>query len=467
MTTTEPTATDKEGMFWGIVGLAFLGLFRLIVAVVRFMPRTLGWIALALIVQSVSWLTVLVLVLMVAVNWAGRLPAVAFLFHISPAQDWLRARARRRAKKSAEAGAEVLEQIGFGGQLVEGWLYEEGNVRRLAMRTRSGRVGLPEVTAAADRASAYMNAETVTVEETTPGEYQIRWFKVAPADPLASTQPLTAAHAPESVHAVTYGTFSNGKSCIFDFANKSGGVVGGVPGSGKSAGLTAMLAGMCSLPNVQFLVIDGKGGSDWEWIESRATWMNDDEDFGAIITALEAVTATMRERVSTLKSLTGSPNIWHTGPTVEMPLLMVVVDECQTFYDSKGMSKEKKLESERITALVTNLVKKGRSAGIFVWSITQKPTADSLPTGLRDNSAVRWACRVMTAEAEVAILGDRGTPSAVELPSALPGAAIIVTETGDRDRIRFDYLPDSAAEAAAQASAHLRRPITTPAPVAG
>lgn len=467
MSTTETTRKPEDGIFWPIVGLALLGLVRLTWATVKFMPRTLAWLALVVLTQSVAWLSVLVLVLAVAVNFSKLVPKAGLLFKISPAQDWISSRTRRRNNRAAKAGAVVLEQIGFGGQLVEGWLYEEGNLRRLAVRTLSGRVGLPEVKAAAERGTAYMQCATVTVTETAPGEYQIGWFKIAPADPLASALPLMFPHAPESVHAVPYGTSQTGAQLVFDFDNKSGGVIGGVPGSGKSAGLTCMLAGMASLPNVQFLVIDGKGGSDWSWIADRATWINDDDDFGAIITHLETITAIMRDRVQTLKSLTGSPNIWHTGVTVEMPLLVVVIDECQTFYDSKGMPKEKKLESERITALVTNLVKKGRSAGIFVWSVTQKPTADSLPTGLRDNSAVRWACRVMTAEAEVSILGDRGQPSAVDLPSSLPGAAIIVSETGERDRIRFDYLPDAAAEAAAQASAHLRRPITAPAPVAG
>lgn len=455
MTTAAKPKTPQESEFWPIVGFTFVCLWN----IVRFMPRTLSWLALVLLVHDVVLLSVLGLVLMVGVCWARRVPPVAWLFQISPAQDWLSSRARRRNIRASKAGSVVLEQIGLGGLASEGRLYEEGNVRRLAMRTLSGRVGLSEVTAAADRGTAYMRCETVAVEETTPGEYQIRWFKVAPADPLGQARPLTAARSVESVNRVPYGVDEQGEIVYFDYSGKAGGVVSGVPGSGKSAAITSMLASMASLPEVQMLIIDGKAGTDFEFMESRAEWHHTD-DFAATIEALERVTAVMRERVATLKSVTGSSNLWHTGPDAErFPLLLVVVDECQTFFDSRGMSKEKKAQAESITALVQTLIKVGRSAGIFTWCLTQKSTTDSLPSGIRDQAAVRWACRVMTSEAEVAVLGNRGMPSPVDLSAALPGSAIVQAEDGSRRRVRFDYLSENLAEQAVLASAHLRRPI--------
>lgn len=87
---------------------------------------------------------------------------------------------------------------------------------------------------------------------------------------------------------------------------------------------------------------------------------------------------------------------------------------------------------------VATIVRKGRSAGWCVMLLTQKPTADSIPTNIRDNCVVRFALRVITREAAEAVLGmiPDNDPKPTEIPSKRCGGAV-----GHTMSIRFDYLP--------------------------
>lgn len=261
------------------------------------------------------------------------------------------------------------------------------------------------------------------------------------------------------------GVQEDGSPLLASFANQSGAVVGGVPGSGKSAGATSIIAQLCVDPAAQFVVIDGKGGSDWSWVAPRAALVNtDDENLEAVKAQLLAVTGLMRWRLQTQKERRGASNFWHAGATADDPFVLVVIDECQTFFDPKEhMTKEAKQLSQEIAALTVNLVKKGRSAGVFVMSITQKPTSDSIPSALSANCGVKWACRVETRAAEESILGARpdGTPDSASptlIPETRPGG-VTVKRGGEWVRARFAYTPEAEAAAVAEGYASLRIPF--------
>lgn len=261
------------------------------------------------------------------------------------------------------------------------------------------------------------------------------------------------------------GVMEDGSPLLATFANQSGAVVGGVPGSGKSAGATSIIAQLCADPAAQFIVIDGKGGSDWAWVAPRASLLNtDDENLEAVKDQLLAITGLMRWRLRTQKERRGTSNFWHAGATADDPFIVVVIDECQTVFDPKEhMTKEGKQLSQEIAALTVNLVKKGRSAGVFVMSITQKPTSDSIPSALSANCGVKWACRVETRAAEESILGARpdGTPDSASptlIPETRPGG-VTVKRGGEWVRARFSYTPEAEAAAIAERYARLRLPF--------
>lgn len=300
------------------------------------------------------------------------------------------------------------------------------------------------------------------VECTAVGAAFVR-VTVRSRDPFANAAVTSSGGSLAT--GIPCGVMEDGSPLLATFANQSGAVVGGVPGSGKSAGATSIIAQLCTDPAAQFIVIDGKGGSDWAWVAPRASLLNtDDENLEAVKDQLLAITGLMRWRLQTQKERRGTSNFWHSGATADDPFILVVIDECQTFFDPKEhMTKEDKQLSQEIAALTVNLVKKGRSAGIFVMSITQKPTSDSIPSALSANCGVKWACRVETRAAEESILGARpdGTPDSASptlIPETRPGG-VTVKRGGEWVRARFSYTPEAEAAAIGQRYANLRIPF--------
>ncbi|MFI2105473.1 FtsK/SpoIIIE domain-containing protein [Isoptericola sp. NPDC019693] len=286
-------------------------------------------------------------------------------------------------------------------------------------------------------------------------------------DPLAAPIETSLVPPADDLKAVPVALGEDGRWVTRSLANVSGEVVGGVPGSGKSAAVTSVLCRLAQNPCVQFVVVDGKGGSDLSWIQPRAAvWTNEDEDLATVATVTDDVRSLLRQRLRTQMRDRGASNFWDLPLVPEHPLIVVVVDEVQTYTDTRGMPKDAKALAERITANLVSCVKKGRSAGVLVIAMTQKPTSDALPTALRDNASVRTAFRVLTREAAVSVLGDAVHASDVsptDIPRSMPGVAVVVDESGAMVRVRFPYVSEHAAAGIARRTAAMRRELTTEA----
>ncbi|MXI72589.1 hypothetical protein GR255_26950, partial [Mycobacterium tuberculosis] len=90
--------------------------------------------------------------------------------------------------------------------------------------------------------------------------------------------------------------------------------VAGVPGSGKTAGLTSFLLPVALSEDVELNIIDGKGGHDWAAYKPIcAYYSNDDEDLQAMKDYLEAAVEDMRERVQTMPAKLGVANFWSAS----------------------------------------------------------------------------------------------------------------------------------------------------------
>ena len=81
--------------------------------------------------------------------------------------------------------------------------------------------------------------------------------------------------------------------------------------------------------------------------------------------------------------------------------MLVVFDELAYFSATVGEAKQQK----EFVALVRDLVARGRAAGIIVVAATQRPSADIIPTSLRDLFGYRWAFRCTTDASSDVILG--------------------------------------------------------------
>lgn len=130
---------------------------------------------------------------------------------------------------------------------------------------------------------------------------------------------------------------------------------------------------------------------------------------------------------------------------------MLILDEVQEFLETSGVDKERKAKAEEATRLLTSLVKRGRSAGLFVVMHSQKVDSSAIPTRLRDQCAIRLSGRQMTVEGSCAALGavNDGDPAPHRDISANAPGRMIVSDVTDRAQlIQAFYAPPEVLVAA-------------------
>lgn len=250
--------------------------------------------------------------------------------------------------------------------------------------------------------------------------------------------------------SVQFGIQEDGEPAIWQYANQGGGIVGGVPGAGKTVWATLVVGPLLLTPYAQVHIIDGKGGLDWNWAKEKAdSFSNESEDFEVVADQIDQLNRFMKDRLKNIPE--GQPtNFWRRKPSTDEPFVVLAIDECQTYFDSSGKSKEDKVQIARINAAVENIVKKGRSAGVFILLMTQKPTSESIPTAIRDNAGTRICFHVKARAAETAVLGDMPdtldeVARAISIPPNRIGGAVMADESGRRVYVRASYLPEETA----------------------
>ncbi|MBV5246931.1 cell division protein FtsK [Mycolicibacterium sp. PAM1] len=295
---------------------------------------------------------------------------------------------------------------------------------------------------ASGRLATALMVPSVVVSEPKPGVFQL---DLRVRDPLGTPVTLDSVK-PLTDWVLQLGTDEHGNSKSIPISNVSGVVVGGLPGSGKTAWLTQTLASFSGCDSAQMVVVDGKGGMDLSALRPRSyRFVDDDMDLDAVIGALHEVKELVRERSQNLHDLLGTSNFWNHGPTPEVPVVLVLIDECQTFLDPRQLvGKENKAKGTEIHALVSFLVRKGRSAGVVTILTTQKPTADSLPTDIRDNSSVRVCFGVQSRYAAEAVLGDDWSADSPASPLGAPVGVGVASVDSAFVRFRAPYVREAA-----------------------
>lgn len=299
-----------------------------------------------------------------------------------------------------------------------------------------------------------LNARRVSHEDRGDGALAIKMWKHDPLDePFVLEEP--ASLDPASM-TIACAINEIGEPANLSFKGNAGMLVAGMPGSGKTAGVTSFLLPLALSDDVALSVIDCKGGADWENYSEVADEYLSDSDTLEGLTEIRDLIARLKdemvERINDQKADLGNSNFWNNALEARRAhgyrFRLLVVDECQELFISTT-DKEKKALLAEIGTMLTSITKRGRSAGICIIYITQKPTADSIPTGIRDNCALRIAFRLSTTQAEEAVLGATGDiarPSATEIPANRPGGAIIATDSGAYEAVRFGFMPEEAQE---------------------
>lgn len=174
--------------------------------------------------------------------------------------------------------------------------------------------------------------------------------------------------------------------------NENSTMVAGMPGVGKSGALRAILVGAAHREDVAIIGLDAKRVELRPW-EPRLTRLAVDLD--DITLTLRALVDEMERRY--LWCERHGLDRWPIAPA--RPQIVVVVDEL-----AELVAADEPGEKERAT-LVRRLISKGRAGGINVVAATQRPSADVIPTSIRDLISLRIALATANRESTEMILG--------------------------------------------------------------
>ena len=236
-------------------------------------------------------------------------------------------------------------------------------------------------------------------------------------------------------------------------------LLGGEPGAGKSNALQTLIAAAALDPTTRLHLFDGKLVELATWAPLADTVIGPEPQ--AALDAFAHLRAVMDERYREL--LRRGQRKLTTGDG--LPLHVVVIDELALSVNTG----DKRLDAE-IASHLRDLVSRGRAAGIIVLAATQKPSADVIPSHIRDLFSIRWAMRCATPQASDTILGQGWASagySAATIDVAQRGTGYLLAEGDTPARCRGYYLSDDDLDdIAAQAAANRGIDLWQPAPLA-
>jgi DNA segregation ATPase FtsK/SpoIIIE, S-DNA-T family len=261
------------------------------------------------------------------------------------------------------------------------------------------------------RAATYLadtwGCVSVRAEQQGPGRIRLRGLHRDPL--LLPARVDLSGMAPESLDSWWLGWAEDSTPVFVRLSEVSGSVVAGLAGFGKTMLVGHLLGQLAPSPAVQFVLIDGKGGPDYDRLVLRA-WLSAKDDLTDVRDVLRQVHRLMVDRQASIAQVLGVTDAWHPGPSPSWPLVVVVIDEAHTFFhERKGTSPEVKAHNAlvaELSRLVEELIRKGRNVAIQVMLLTQRATGDAIPTRIRDNCQVAISFATRTVDGAVAALGE-------------------------------------------------------------
>jgi S-DNA-T family DNA segregation ATPase FtsK/SpoIIIE len=248
---------------------------------------------------------------------------------------------------------------------------------------------------------------TVRAEQQGPGLIRLRGLYYDPL--LAPARIDLSGTAPELLTSWWLGWGEDGSPVCIRTAEVSGVVIGGLAGFGKTMLVAHLLGQLAPSPAVQFVLIDGKGGPDYDRLFPRA-WLSAKDDLDQVRDVLRRIHRLMLDRQGSIAPVLEVTDAWHLGPSPSWPLVIVVIDEAHSFFhERKGTSPEVKAHNAlvaELSRLVEELIRKGRNVAIQVMLLTQRATGDAIPTRIRDNCQVAISFATRTVDGAVAALGE-------------------------------------------------------------
>jgi S-DNA-T family DNA segregation ATPase FtsK/SpoIIIE len=229
-------------------------------------------------------------------------------------------------------------------------------------------------------------------------------------------------------------------------------LIGGEPGAGKSALLNLVVAHAALSPDCRLVLLDGKQVELGQWRHSAEAFVG--PDIVQALGLLRRLATMMDNRYAYLLDAERR----KIGPQDVFRPYLVAVDEI-AYYSATVGSKQQR---EEFSALLRDLVARGRAVGIIVVAATQRPSSDIIPTSLRDLFAWRFAGRCTTDASSDIVLGhgwaNKGW-SANTISPTNPGSGLLIAEGGSPQLVKVAWLDDHTCKAIAAYATQLRATI--------
>jgi S-DNA-T family DNA segregation ATPase FtsK/SpoIIIE len=286
-------------------------------------------------------------------------------------------------------------------------------------------------------------------------------------DTLTHSQPVQWLHDQAEVLSmwdpIHFGVDELGEPVYLNLAEMAV-LIGGGRGRGKSSALNVFLAHASKCPDAELLLIDANRVQLAPWRDRARCFAAADPD-EAIAVLVEAQTELDR-RLEVLESLPGV----ELGVTREvsldhgMPMWLLVVDELAYHCSVAGTKAQRGFFYDTLR----DVVARGRASGIVVIAATQRPTADLIPTSLRDLFDIRIAYRTMTRTSSDVVLGDdmvKNGFNACDIAEAARGVNWLLAGKQTPTRTKTVWIPPQRRAALSASTLHHRPASSSAVPV--
>jgi S-DNA-T family DNA segregation ATPase FtsK/SpoIIIE len=255
-------------------------------------------------------------------------------------------------------------------------------------------------------------------------------------DPLREPVPVPEPADPVDLRAVPVGVTEAGAVYTLPVLG-SHLLIGGETGAGKGSVLWSLILGVAPAVRaglVRLWVIDPKGGMEL----SAGSPLYDRFAHGGLeeyVDLLEEAARGLRARAARLRGITRK-----LEPTVEEPLVLIVVDELASL---TAYVEDPELRRRASTAL-SLILSQGRAPGVSLVAATQDARKEVV--GMRDLFPQRVALRTAEPAQADLLLGrgarERGARTEA-IPESTPGIAYVTADgTPEPIRVRFGYADD-------------------------
>jgi S-DNA-T family DNA segregation ATPase FtsK/SpoIIIE len=234
-------------------------------------------------------------------------------------------------------------------------------------------------------------------------------------------------------------------------------LAGGEPGAGKSGLLNTICAHAALCLDARLCLLDGKRVELGLWRDVADVFVGPDLDHA--IATLRRLQTVLDNRLDHLDHQGRRKIVRGDGLTV----LVVIVDEIAYYSATVGTP----AAQDEFSALLRDLVARGRAVGIVVIAATQRPSVDILPTSLRDIFGYRCAFRCTTYVSSDIVLGhgwaEQGySAHLIPADDGSRGIGWLLAEGGIPVKMRAAYLRDDQIHYLAAHAVRIRPHLQLP-----